>query len=117
MWHSSFDESDRLPEDEGYLTTCYEIKKTENLLFLYKSIIGRKERRSLQFQLMIISQLSLIRDTYLPFERNSILFGAPGTGKSFTLNHEKELLLAEGGEYERVTFHPDYSLRQFCRYI
>lgn len=30
------DESDRLPEDEGYLTTCYEIKKPENLLFLYK---------------------------------------------------------------------------------
>lgn len=27
VWHCSFDESDRLPEDEGYLTTCYEIKK------------------------------------------------------------------------------------------
>ena len=47
------------------------------------------------------------------FPRNRILFGAPGTGKSFTLNHEKDLLLAEGGEYERVTFHPDYSYANF----
>lgn len=47
------------------------------------------------------------------FSRNRILFGAPGTGKSFTLNHEKDILLADGGEYERVTFHPDYSYANF----
>ena len=47
------------------------------------------------------------------FSRNRILFGAPGTGKSFTLNQEKETLLADGGEYERVTFHPDYSYANF----
>lgn len=47
------------------------------------------------------------------YQRNRILFGAPGTGKSFTLNKEKEDLLADGGEYERVTFHPDYSYASF----
>lgn len=47
------------------------------------------------------------------FPRNRILFGAPGTGKSFTLGHEKDALLADGGEYERVTFHPDYSYANF----
>ena len=47
------------------------------------------------------------------YSRNRILFGAPGTGKSFTLNKEKDKLLAEGGEYERVTFHPDYSYANF----
>lgn len=47
------------------------------------------------------------------YPRNRILFGAPGTGKSFTLNHEKDDLLADGGEYERVTFHPDYSYANF----
>lgn len=47
------------------------------------------------------------------FARNRILFGAPGTGKSFTLNKEKEALLVDGGEYERVTFHPDYSYANF----
>ena len=48
-----------------------------------------------------------------PFARNRILFGAPGTGKSYTLNHEKELLLTAGGEYERVTFHPDSTYANF----
>ncbi len=47
------------------------------------------------------------------FSRNRILFGAPGTGKSYTLNKEKDSLLSNGGEYERVTFHPDYSYANF----
>lgn len=47
------------------------------------------------------------------FDRNRILFGAPGTGKSYTLNKEKTDLLKNGGEFERVTFHPDYSYAHF----
>lgn len=45
--------------------------------------------------------------------RNYIFFGAPGTGKSYKLNQEKEKLLAAGGDYERVTFHPNYSYANF----
>ncbi len=47
--------------------------------------------------------------------RNRIVFGAPGTGKSFTINKERTKLLGEGNEtdYERVTFHPDYSYANF----
>lgn len=49
------------------------------------------------------------------FSRNRILFGAPGTGKSFTLNLDRKKLLGENNEidYERVTFHPDYSYANF----
>lgn len=48
------------------------------------------------------------------FDRNWILFGAPGTGKSYTLNQKKkELLGAYENNYERVTFHPDYSYANF----
>lgn len=47
------------------------------------------------------------------FPRNRILFGAPGTGKSFTLNSQKDSLLSDGGLCERVTFHPDYSYANF----
>lgn len=55
------------------------------------------------------------------FPRNRIIFGAPGTGKSYTFNKEsigsgdyqEKFLLKNGGEYERVTFHPDYSYAQF----
>lgn len=47
--------------------------------------------------------------------RNRIIFGAPGTGKSFMLNRERKALLGDDNEtdYERVTFHPDYSYANF----
>ncbi len=45
--------------------------------------------------------------------KNKIFFGAPGTGKSWTLNKEKDELLGKNGVYERVTFHPDYSYANF----
>ena len=47
--------------------------------------------------------------------RNRIIFGAPGTGKSFLLDKERKDLLGVDNEtdYERVTFHPDYSYANF----
>lgn len=47
--------------------------------------------------------------------RNRIIFGAPGTGKSFMLNRDRKALLGDDNEtdYERVTFHPDYSYANF----
>lgn len=49
------------------------------------------------------------------FPRNRIFFGAPGTGKSFTVNRESKELIGVDNEsdYERVTFHPDYSYANF----
>lgn len=47
-------------------------------------------------------------------KRNLIYFGAPGTGKSYNLNQDKdELLKNYPNNYERVTFHPDYSYANF----
>ncbi len=47
--------------------------------------------------------------------RNRIVFGAPGTGKSFMINEDRKELLGADNEsdYERVTFHPDYSYANF----
>lgn len=48
------------------------------------------------------------------YPRNRIVFGAPGTGKSFRLKEDCCALLANTtGGYERVTFHPDYTFSQF----
>ncbi len=48
------------------------------------------------------------------YERNRIVFGAPGTGKSFNLKRDCEAFLKDtSGTYERVTFHPDYTYSQF----
>ena len=44
--------------------------------------------------------------------RNLIYFGAPGTGKSFCLNDDKDNDF-EDCIFERVTFHPDYSYANF----
>ena len=43
-------------------------------------------------------------------KRNIIYFGAPGTGKSYNLNKDMKKLTEN---YERVTFHPDYSYANF----
>lgn len=48
------------------------------------------------------------------FPFNRIVFGAPGTGKSYQLNKDKDdLLNICSNNYERVTFHPDYSYANF----
>lgn len=48
------------------------------------------------------------------YSRNRIVFGAPGTGKSFALKHDtEEFLKGTSGTMERVTFHPDYTYSQF----
>ena len=51
----------------------------------------------------------------LKYPQNRILFGAPGTGKSYTINQQRIELLGADNEtdYERVTFHPDYSYANF----
>lgn len=43
---------------------------------------------------------------------NRILFGAPGTGKSFELGEEQKEYF-DAAHFERVTFHPAYSYAQF----
>lgn len=45
---------------------------------------------------------------------NQIIFGAPGTGKSYSLENAKRNLLGENEKnFERVTFYPDYTYYQF----
>lgn len=67
----------------------------------------------------LLKYVPLIFNTKLECKlpRNRIVFGAPGTGKSFLINSELTRLLNEfnvgDDNYERVTFHPDYSYANF----
>ena len=61
-----------------------------------------------------------INELDIDLPRNKIFFGAPGTGKSYTLNIQKNQLLdlpddyeGQFEQYERVTFHPDYTYANF----
>lgn len=46
----------------------------------------------------------------IDYPHNRIIFGAPGTGKSHKLEEDKKVF---GENFERVTFHPNYSYAQF----
>ena len=60
-----------------------------------------------------VNELHIISTERITFDRNRIIFGAPGTGKSYKLNEDQKNLLKDGGGFERVTFHPDYSYAHF----
>ena len=87
---------------------------TDNEKFKEKNKKGRNTMQSAlnQYEKYLLEKSSSLEELNL-FEYNRIFFGAPGTGKSHTLNEEKDKLLKKGGLYERVTFHPDYSYSQF----
>lgn len=55
--------------------------------------------------------LSLSASSKIPYPRNRIIFGAPGTGKSYRLKVESEDNFF--AEFTRVTFHPNYTYSQF----
>jgi len=91
-WQTAFNNSDRLPTSEGLRTTCIEIKKTENLLYLYRkyyNVLG------LPMQLDNVSvpvdDKKIKKDLPIRTPRQSkryvmnvILYGAPGTGKTYS---------------------------------
>lgn len=122
-WKFVFSAGEKMPEKaEGRLTTCYQLGNEENLLFLYDryyygedlgncfSYEDKDKKRTTEHP-----PIRYCTGYQSEFERNRIIFGAPGTGKSYTLNEEKDKLLGKenNDDYERVTFHPDYSYANF----
>ena len=82
-------------------------KVIEDYLYLTDTDEGVAEAEDKTYDLVYKTEI-------LPDEtRNRIFFGAPGTGKSFNLEKDKDKLLKQGGSFERVTFHPDYTYANF----
>lgn len=123
-WRFVFNIDEKMPEkSEGKLTSCYQLSNEENLQYLYdkyyygEDMGNHLEESNVQEEEedVAIGHVSFNTGYQSMFERNRILFGAPGTGKSYTLNEESKKLVGDDNEddYERVTFHPDYSYANF----
>lgn len=80
---------------------------------LLNDVYTKDENDEGEFEMNEFIELSYVTGILKEQKRNRIIFGAPGTGKSFTLNKEKTELISNGGSYERVTFHPDYTYANF----
>lgn len=94
-----------------YLKNHYKLHYASNK---YPEVSYDKEEMSLDSSTQQ-SDIDFYTQLKSDFSRNRILFGAPGTGKSFTINEDRKKLLGENNDddYERVTFHPDYSYANF----
>lgn len=111
---------DSINQPNTYIKPAHESKYYELLKKIiipeksYVSILKLKNEEELLFYLKIsaVDKIDDIPD-FENLERNKIFFGAPGTGKSFKLNKERRKLICGESDYERVTFHPDYSYAQF----
>ena len=115
-WLLKFDESDSLPEQEGKLTTCYEIKKAPNLMFLYGKYYERQTGSEAVEELPSDDAPRVIVDEKdrLPGGDNILLYGVPGSGKSWTIEHE---YCRDESAVERLVFHPDYTNADFIGQI
>ncbi len=125
-WKYKFNPNeDKLPTPGhgGKMTSCYQISKDENnMMFLYEKyfygeeVCGVNDMPGEGAKVQIGSLPIRFKTGFTSsYERNRIIFGAPGTGKSYMLNQEAKDLIGEdnGTDYERVTFHPDYSYANF----
>lgn len=112
-------------EESTGINSIYDVTSYEDFIKIKQTITGnekfkeenKKGKNTMQsalnqYEKYLLEQSNSLEELNL-FEYNRIFFGAPGTGKSHTLNEEKDKLLKKGGSYERVTFHPDYSYSQF----
>lgn len=147
-WHTVFEEGDRMPEkDEGLRTSCVQLKDEKNLLYLYEkyfyvdpiTLDGEEE-------LLEVSDLKTCIDiersprTSDKYPLNFIVYGAPGTGKTYSMveyalaiiedvsiddfqtshadrkeniNQYKQLVKA--GRIVFTTFHQNYGYEEFIQ--
>ena len=75
-----------------------------------KSPISCFVEKQLNYESEKILKNTFISSQIISHPHNRITFGAPGTGKSFQLNEDAKFF---GTNFERVTFHPNYSYAQF----
>lgn len=96
------DISERLDEYQKRVDTLLQLSATK--------VIGLED---LQFQNTGI-QLTDLEDRRVSSGSNVLLYGVPGSGKSWTIEHE---YCKKGTNVERLVFHPDYTYSDFIGQI
>ena len=83
-----------------------------------KNLLEISEEEFIEYEQQLLSLLGVgksIEKTLsknIDHPHNRIIFGAPGTGKSHKVEDDRKKCFGEY-DYERVTFHPNYSYAQF----
>lgn len=96
-------------EDPAFLTKINTgFSSNKNLLEITKEEFDTYEQKLLS--LLGVGKKTKPISKVISHSHNRIIFGAPGTGKSFQLNEDAKVFCEN---YERVTFHPNYSYAQF----
>lgn len=92
--------------EEGYQKALNEI----NTDIKYVEYITSDTRKISEYIKQENNSLEKLLPEDIKHKYNRILVGAPGTGKSYKIEEQR---VAFGKNYERVTFHPNYSYAQF----
>lgn len=90
------------------------IFKPENVHMYLKNmdILHRSKNASNQ-ESVITEEETINESVYIGKPYNRIFFGAPGTGKSYKINKERKQYFPKENQFDRVTFHPNYSYSHF----
>lgn len=103
-WLKVLNEENTLVKENGEQTEFCELNNSKNICNLYSILYGVEEVAENQSR-----RISFETGYKSKFPRNRIVFGAPGTGKSYSLNKETKAF----NQIERVTFYPSFSYSQF----
>lgn len=94
---------------QSYVATITYAYVNDGKLYAELATITKDDRESSKTYIPLVFNTGI----NTKYERNRIIFGAPGTGKSYGLKKDCEDLMQGTDNFERVTFHPDYSYSQF----